>query len=300
MLLVFCLLWGSTAYSVETGVVQQTENGAIDWLSGEVTAKGIGAPPAKAVNAAQARAMALRAATVIARRNLLELLRGVQIDSATTVQNFMVNDDTVVSRVQGHLEQARITDTAYMSDGSVEVTVQVNLRGKLSQTLLPQQASQQQTAAAAPPSPQQGPQQLQPVSVPPKPSRPAIPDGSETSVAPRAFGGVTGLVVDARGLGARPAMSPRILDEDGREVYGSSFVGREYAIQQGMAGYAKNPAQASASDRVAGNPLQVKARSVSGQAKTDIVVSNEDAERIRQVAANSEVLQQCRVMIVLD
>lgn len=297
-LLVALLLWPTFAVAQETGYVQKTENGQIDWLTGEITAKGIGAPPAHAQNAAQARAMALRAATVIARRNLLELLEGVQIDSATTVKNFMVNDDTVVSRVQGHLQQARITDTAYMSDGSVEVTVQVNMRGRIAQVVLPQPAPVAMAPTPAPPTQEPGPSVLAPASPPPAPSRPAIPDGSQVAVA--SFGKHTGLVVDARGLGVRPAMSPRILDEEGREVYGSSFVGREYAIQQGMAGYAKSPEQAAQSDRVAGNPLRIKAKDVSGQAKTDIVVSNADAERIRSLASKGGVLEQCRVMIVLD
>lgn len=291
------------------GYVQKTDKGSIDWLSGEVQAKGIGAPPPDAVNAAQARAMALRAATVIARRNLLELLEGVQIDSSTTVQNYMVNDDTVVTRVRGHLQQAVVTDTAYMSDGSVEVGVQVSLRGKLSRTLLPQRSA----PPVNQPSQDSGPAEVSPSATQPtpRPSRPAIPGGpavasnsgeafSGTSTGALSSGDYSGLIVDARGLGVRPAMSPRILDEKGNEVYGSSFVGREYAIQQGMAGYAKSPEQAAESDRVEGRPLQIKAKDVSGQAKTDIIVSNEDAQRIRAAAANSEILKQCRVMIVLD
>jgi len=296
-----CVLVAPAAARSPQGYVQQTEKGSIDWLSGEVTAQGIGAPPPDAVNAAQARAMALRAATVIARRNLLELLEGVQINSSTTVQNYMVSDDTVVSRVQGHLQQARIADTAYMSDGSVEVTVQVNLRGKLSRTLLPQQMSPApaQQNKPEPPQQEQGPEQLEPATTQPepKPLRPAVPGEGQVALS---TGGVTGLVIDARGLGVRPAMSPRIVDEKGNEVYGSSFVGREYAIQQGMAGYAKSLQQAAQSDRVAGSPLQIKAKGVSGQANTDIVVSEADAERIRSAAANSEILKQCRVMIVLD
>lgn len=305
----FCMLLLAAQALAQTpeGYVQKTEKGSIDWLSGEVQAKGIGAPPPDAVNAAQARAMALRAATVIARRNLLELLEGVQIDSATTVRNYMVDDDTVITRVKGHLQQATVKDTAYMSDGSVEVVVQVNLRGRLSQTLLPQ------AGQGARPSEQAGPERMAPAATTPepRPARPAIPDGPSVatsmpasdggSFAPSGTtGGYTGLVVDARGLGVRPAMSPRILDEQGNEVYGSSFVGREYAIQQGMAGYAKSPEQAAASDRVAGNPLLVEAKAVSGQAKTDIVVADDVARRIRAAASNSEILEQCRVMIVLD
>ena len=311
----FCLvLLPAIALAVDTlgeGYVQQTEKGKIDWLNGKASSVGIGAPPPNASNAAQARAMANRAAVVVARRNLLELLKGVQVDSTSTVQNFMVADDTVVSKVQGHLQQAVIEDTAYMSDGSVEVTVAVSLRGPLAKTLIPPDRLQGAVMSSTPPTKQAPPKRVKEESAPPKkPSRPAVPGErdrtringgqEEDSFNFGVANGTSGLIVDARGLGARPAMSPRILDEDGREVYGSSMVGREYAIQQGMAGYAKDLEKAKANDRVAGDPLVVKAKDITGQSGSDIVVSNEDADRIRQVAAGSEFLKQCRVMIVLD
>lgn len=317
LLVVVFLAMGVGSSSAEVpspeGYVQKSEKGSIDWLNGKASSVGIGAPPPNAVNAAQARAMAQRAAVVIARRNLMELLKGVQLDSTSTVQNFMVADDTVVSKVQGQLEQAEIEDTAYMSDGSVEVIVSVSLRGAMSKTLLP---PEQHRGASMPSSPSReipGPERVDPARTQPqRPSRPAIPgEGSITPVratpqqedfsfGASLGGGYSGLVVDARGLGVRPAMSPRIVDEQGREVYGSSLVSREYAIQQGMAGYAKDLNRARENDRVAGNPLLIKAKDVTGQAGSDIVVSDDDAERIRHAAAGSEFLKQCRVMIVLD
>ncbi len=317
LLVLMFLATGATWSLAQTpspeGYVQKSEKGSIDWLNGKAFSVGIGAPPPNAVNAAQARAMAQRAAVVVARRNLMELLKGVQLDSTSTVQNFMVADDTVVSKVQGQLEQAEIEDTAYMSDGSVEITVSVSLRGAMSKTLLPPDQLRGASMPSTPPREKPGPERVDPARTQPqRPSRPAIPgEGGITPVratqqqedfsfGASLGGGYSGLVVDARGLGARPAMSPRIVDEQGREVYGSSLVGREYAIQQGMAGYAKDLDKARENDRVAGNPLLVKAKDVTGQAGSDIVVSADDAERIRHAAAGSEFLKQCRVMIVLD
>ncbi len=49
--------------------------GKVDWTTGVITAVGIGAPPAQPANAAQARAMAERAAQVVAYRNLLEAVK---------------------------------------------------------------------------------------------------------------------------------------------------------------------------------------------------------------------------------
>ena len=103
--------------------VQSFENGKVDWTTGMVSAIGIGAPPAKPINMAQARAMAKRAAVVVARRNLLEIINGVRIDSLTLVKDFVVQSDIIRNQVQGYLEKSQVVDIAYMSDGSVEATV---------------------------------------------------------------------------------------------------------------------------------------------------------------------------------
>ena len=248
---------------------QQFDNGQIDWQSGMVTAVGIGVPSSKAVNAAQARAMAKRGATVIARRNLLEIIKGVQIDSETTVQNYMVSNDVVYTSVRGFLQNSQILDVAYMSDGSIEVTVGINLRGGFANTLLP----------------------------PTMPFAPSIPGSQEPSGPSSTY---TGLLIDARGLGVRPAMSPKILDEAGTEVYGSALVSREYALQQGMAGYAKDEERAVKNPRIAANPLMVKAVNVAGKSKTDLVISSEDALKIKDLANDQSFLEKCKVMILLD
>lgn len=125
--------------------------GAIDWVSQKIRATGIGAPSAEAgQNPAQARAMARRAAEVVARRNLLEVVKGVRIDSRTTVVDYAVKDDTIVSRVNGVLDNSVVEGFRYMADGSVEATVSMPLSGQLRGILL-QVASRPDTAPAANP-----------------------------------------------------------------------------------------------------------------------------------------------------
>jgi len=159
------------------------------------------------------------------------------------------------------------------------------LYGELSKVVIPLSIEKRKTI----PSPEPPPVQAPPAPVVTEPA-PAAP-------APIMY---TGLVIDARGIQARPAMSPRIFDEDGREVYGSANVEREYAIQQGMSGYARDLTAAQSNQRVTANPVTVKGLKTGGAGKADIVISKADAQNIRNSAEKAPFMKQCRVMIVLD
>ena len=244
--------------------------GKVDWTTGVITAVGIGAPPAQPANAAQARAMAERAAQVVAYRNLLEAVKGVRVDSTTLVENFMVTSDVIRTEVSGIIQGAMIMDKKYMSDGSVEVTVGMKLTGALADALLPK-----------------GPQ--------------TPPTGLTGTLAPATPGQLyTGLIVDARGLGVRPAMAPKVLNEDGKEVYGSAWISRDYAVREGMVGYLKDPVAAQTNPRVTDKPLMVKAIKASGDARVDTVITNADAAMLHNAAQNLSMLEKCRVIILVD
>ena len=258
--------------------VEKVGQGSVNWSAGYIEAVGIGAPADKSIGKANARPMALRAAKVDALRNLLEITKGVQVDSATSVKDFTVESDVINTQVSGLVKGAVVVDQQYLSDGTVEVRLRMPLYGNLAQIIMP-------LAIAKPPAA-------------PAPSEPVAPAPAVTaSAAPIAY---TGMVVDARGIQARPAMSPRVFDEDGKEVYGSSNVDREYAVQQGMSGYARDLTAAQSNQRVTANPVTVKALRTNGPGKSDLIISNADAQQIRASAENMTFMKKCRVMVVLD
>jgi len=268
--------------------VEKVNQGSINWSQGYIEAVGIGAVPDRSIGKSNARPMALRAAKVDALRNLLEITKGVQVDSATSVKDFMVESDIVNTKVEGLVKGAQVVKTEYMSDGTAEVTLRMPLNGGvLAQTILP-------LAIAKPPAP---PEPAAPAPVAPAPAAPAPVAPAPVVAAPTAY---TGMVVDARGIQARPAMSPRVFDEDGKEVYGSANVDREYAVQQGMSGYARDLTAAQSNQRVTANPVTVKALRSSGAGRSDLVISNADAQQIRDSAENMTFMKKCRVMVVLD
>jgi hypothetical protein len=270
------LIFVSTNASAQLmGTIKDVEQpvgstGKVDWTTGVLTAVGTGAPPAQPANAAQARAMAERAAQVVAYRNMLEAVKGVRVDSTTTVENFIVTSDAIRTEVSGIIQGAMIMDKKYMSDGSVEVTVGMKLTGALADALLPK-------------------------------TLPTPPTGLTGTLPPGTPGQLyTGLIVDARGLGVKPAMAPKILNEDGKEVYGSAWINRDYAVREGMVGYLKDPVQAQTNPRVADKPLMVKALKVAGDARVDMVITNADAAMLHNAAENLSMLQKCRVIILVD
>ncbi len=256
-------------------------SGAINWTKGVVQAKGIGAPPEKYYGKPQARPMALRAAKLDAMRNLLEATQGVRINSKTIVKDFAIESDIIMSQVQGMVKGAQIVKQEYLSDGTVEITMQMSLQGGFAQLVLPQEIKQIESIKPILPATK-------------KPVIPSIPT-PEPEVAV-----YTGLVIDARGINVRPAMAPKILSENGQEVYGSAFVSREFAVQQGMSGYAKGLTSAQSNPRVTNNPLTVKGLRTDGPGRSDIIVSNADAARLRSASEHLSFLKKCRVMIVVD
>jgi len=323
--------------------VETVGQGMINWTSGEVYATGIGAPPPNAVNPAQARAMAERAAQVVAYRNLLEIVKGVRVDSETVVENFMTKSDIIRTRVDGIIKGAMPVKKQYLSDGSVEVTLVMRMKGEFLNAVVPETfgsavlppptmkpapsiplpAPPKQAPAPPAPEKKQEPQRVEPAKpapVPPQPekkpeppkitpqqSQPekkaetpqqppaAVPDQSTTQFK---GGKATGVVIDGRGLGLKPALLPKIIDPQGQEIYVGQVVPRTNAVEQGVAGYAKDVNAAANNFRVTDNPAVIRGVRASGAARTDIILSQTDAQMLRDLGKKGDFLQFCRVIIV--
>jgi hypothetical protein len=264
------------------------EKGSINYGDRTIQAIGIGFIPENVINAGQARRSAMRIAKQDALRQLIEIVNGVNVTSETTVSGAMF-DDVIKTQVQGAIRGARqIGQPKYLSDTSVEVVYEVKM-ADISRVLLPMaekaptltfddtNVAVSGTVAAAPEQQQTG--------------------GTDTGVK---SGGVTGIIIDGTGLGLRPAMSPRILNQGGSVVYGPGQYSRDYAAANGVAGYAKSLDQAKNDTRVQGNPLIIRAASTSGSSSADVIISNADAGKLAVADGAGGLLKNCRVMFVLD
>lgn len=261
-------------------VIEHTDHGRINWSRGLLLAEGVAAPETpvgersadRQADVAEARRRSLQA--------LSETVMEVSIQGAWRVRGLAESSDLVAAKIKDMVRQARITGQEYLSDGTVAVSMEMSLFGGFSQLVLPPEIKSIES--------------LKTVGEPPG-AQSALDSAKNSESRP-----FTGLVIDARELGCRPALFPRVVDEAGNEVYGSAFASREYAVQKGMSGYTMDAAAAVADDRVAPHPMTIKGLRVHPSLPSVVVISNADGARIRSRPEHLTFLKTCAVIIVID
>jgi hypothetical protein len=260
---------GQNAYAEDdAAVVQKLAHGEVNWSTRMITATGFGAANLKSASVAVARLNAERAAKLDALRNVIETLQGVQVTGKRSVGDLMSNGE-IKTKVQGMAQGFKVVDTRYYSDGSVDIVVQMPMSNELNSTLM---------------------------------SAAVDKDKSKKKVALSTSGEAqaSGLIINAQGLGLLPSMAPRLVDEAGKEVYGTAVVASDAVAEGGLAGYAKDIDQAKADARTGDKPVVIKALRLAKKSKTDLVLSNADAEKLRAPDTNLKFLTEGRVIIVVD
>lgn len=250
------------------------DNG-INWSTRTVKATGIGAPNPNAPNMAVKRAGAINAAKMVALRDLLATVKGMYLSSEQTAENYMITSDVVRTEVEGIAKAFRVVgEPNYFDDGSVEVTVEMSINGELSDVFM-----KETDFGDVAPLVEEAKYKL-----------------SDLVSEPKDY---TGLIVDCKAVSLRPALAPKIFSKSGEEIYGSANVSKEFAVQQGMLGYLKKVDSAKENARVTNNPLVIKAVGVKGTNKTDIIISDEDAAKIKELDSKLKFLKECRVIAII-
>ena len=279
-------VWGSHDQSIASekqDVVETFAHGHINWSSGLLISSGTAAPPVKKqAKEPQALEEALANAHALALKNMRDIVLETRVDSLSIVRDIASSTDIMMAKVESLVKGAKAVRHAYLSDGTVEVTMQMPIYGGFAQLVLPEEIKQIEP--------------IKTVSNKTGTSENMLQE-SRSDIEAETY---TGIVVDARGIQFTPCMAPVIVDEKTREVYGSAFVSREFAVQHGMAGYARDMQSAGQAPRVSGNPLMVKGLRTAEKRASAIVISNADASKIKSVSEHISFLKKCRVMIVVD
>lgn len=287
----FCAGVNCMPAEIQNECTVMQSNGCIDWNNGVIYATGMGVPNPKFPTQAQRSYSAYEAAKTVAMRNLLQMVQDINITSTKTVKAGMLENDVIQTQITGRLRHVQeVGKPKAMNDGSIWVTMKHYLRDIRSILVNNQQFEFQQ----------QGRSPLQPKNIDKK----ADQSAKRMEVEGIKFGGspdaiYSGLVIDARGTGLVPAMSPKILDQNGNEIYGSAEVERDFVLKYGIAGYVKDLKKAVNNQRVKGNPLVIKAKISSGKS-SDLTISDENAELIKKLDATQTFLREARVVIVIS
>ena len=239
-------------------VVVKKENGLMNWTENYIEATGMAVAPT-GMKGAQGKALARRGATLDLQRNLLEFMKGVQIDAQTTMNDFMA-EDRVRSEISGIIKNVEVMRGEW--DGEA-----YTVTGRI---------------------------KLPPVRAVVAPKIPVDKTYKE-SKPKKSAGRYTGLVIDARHLPLVPSMSFRVLDESGKPVYGMEFVDYDRFLQSGLCAYYNNINYAKGEVHVAGNPIVAKALKLKN-GNVDIVVSNAVAAKVR--GSSYDFRKDCKVIVV--
>lgn len=272
-------------------VIEQKPNGKINWTRGTISAKGKALPDENESDKSKALQDAVMAAAEDARKNLIQLIKGIRVDSRIKAGDILVASETIRGKLNEILAALKpIEPINHFSDEGVAVELKMPLKGAFTQLLLPadikriepiKQVDSNNSGSNSKNSDKSK-------ATPPPPVRP------KTVL-------YTGMIVDAKGLSeVQPAIVPKIVDESGQEIYGPAFASREYALQVGLSGYTRTLPSAENDDRIKDNPLIVKGLKTKDFGGSVIVVSNSDAAKLRQASEHLSFLRKCRVIIVLD
>ena len=285
----------STARAVDEGkpVREKIGSGAVDWSSGTVSASAVAKYP-KAIedmDEDDAKLKAERVATVMARRNILEIVKGVRVESKTVVNDMMVSKDVIRTTVEGLVENSKVVNTEHLPDRSVRVTVEMSMRGRLSKELLDNLSPEkkgtfrrmiEETKKAA----------LQFIDG-------ILSAGSTAEAKVDEKSLPTGLIIDATELKVKPGLFPKIYDKDGNVIYGPGIYDNGTASEKGSVGIASSIEEAKKDTARLGKVALVsKALIPTGAGGIDLGIQGVDLSTLKGMMEDPATLKKCGVSVV--
>ena len=291
-ILVFCLIWIS---GQEPGA-EEKKKGQVNWVEGYVSASGEGTATPSG-NKVKDQLRATRAATLLAQRALLETVKGVRIDSVTTVENKMVQEDVIKTRVEGTVQGAEVVKQNVRWEGERPIaTVEMRLclggvgACKSEKSFVNVLALDQKSEPAHAPK-----QRLSNIKSEQGAKIPKVQDIVYDSSRP-----VTGIIFNLQGLFFEREILPVVITMgDGSEpftVYSVKSVDPQVIQTYGVVRYADSVKQAKQNSHLGDNAMIIP---VSQVTQENMIVIGFDAARIIQETTRygNDYLKQAKVII---
>ncbi len=263
----------------------------------------------------QSRYKAMRAAQVIAQRDLVEVMQGLSLFGTTSLKDGMLQSDEIKTSVEGFLRGAMKCGQNYNeTKGFAEVCMRINIRGRggLYDILLPlikdDKLIPEKQPAYAPESISSGPAKVT-AAVKPTENIVQVQTGTvavkvdTTKAEVKAPSELTnphdGLIVDARDYQFRPALVNRVLTDKDEVVFEPSKILSNVLVERGCGGFTTDDGKAKALLESWGskNPMIVKCTDV--RKFTDAKISQDDAAAVYVNDQKSNILSQARVVFIL-
>jgi len=222
--------------------------------------------------------------------NAKSSIKNMLFDSNQTVEDYLTFNTKLARQFDRMNLKMKESDVRYLSDGSTIYEYEMPITGPIMKLLLPATGGGVPLATLCCPTCGRPWQENQPV-----------PEGVkliplESDLTPQ----YTGVLIDARDITLNPALFLKVFTDEGKEVYGLSFVDSNYVITQGLVTYSTSYADAFKNDKLGINPLRITAMKSSGENKTDIIISSASAKMMHSSQHNLELLEHCQVVVLIS
>lgn len=289
-------------------VVDESGMCSINWTQGHITCEGES-------EVGQSKYAATLVSKVIAQRNLLEVIKGVRIDSITTVKDGLLSSYIIQSRVQGVIKGAQIVFNKYnKQEGYATAKARIYMGKDLLAALLsdPTQFSWNEKIEqffanfSLISSAQASTYNLADKDTLNKILEDFKAQGDtdsinfiETALSSLNDKSYSGILIDVSNLdNFQKAMIVRLVDENGKEVYPAKRISKRSLTKHNTSvGYIFGFEDARANKRVFNVPLELKVTKVYKNKKSNIVLNTQQIAQIN--ALNEDIFQKAKIILVL-
>ena len=289
-------------------VVDEKGECRINWSQGFIECNGESAE-------GQNRYGAKISAKVIAQRNLLEVIKGVRIDSETTIEDGMFASEIIKSRVSGTVKGAQIVSNIYNPNQKyATATLKLKMGEDLLSALLsdPKQLSFNEkvmqiwnnfhiinVANAATYTTQERKTILKLLEDLRKSG-----DKQGTLYLTKVLQEIntqnySGILIDISKIkNFKKAMIVKLVDQTGNEIYPANMVSKKTLLKQNTSvGYIYGLEDAKQNKRVYHNPIELKANSIYKKRYSNIVLSKKQIDALNTL--DKSILQNAKIILVL-
>lgn len=292
--------------------------GGMDYAAMTIFAVGKGICDLDSVDSkAEAKINAETAAKADAFRILGETVSGVKVTAQTTLNNYVLQSDSVKTCVNAFVKGARITETKYSEDegqiiAEVKLEAPISAKGGFADTILPSiipkiiDETKKETEKNIMPPPSEN---YRIVSAPKaeeikvnesvsisnfevKPAEAIKKTEKKENIEEK----ISGVIFNTSGLTFNAPMLPEVRNEDFKIVFNIA-IAKEIEAKGMFFPYTFDKQKAVSNERIKASPVEIKA--VKCQQDV-IIISNKDAEKILIIDKENKMLSKGKVLFLID